>query len=1022
VVCCVVAGCQHHRYAQFDAELGQVEARRVFEPLFAGYAGLDAVLEEVAQRAVVFHLSAAGVAPHVTGVGSEGLDSSLAVFFYDTARGNWLYLEPGQYRVAPMTAEGLRGTDAYLLEPGRVALFRAMPSGRADSEAGVELDIYRFDFLMDAGQMLPVPPLRLTALEGADISATPRPEEDAVLFLHQEEDRKRIYAMGFAGEGAGPLLARQNFDVRYLRQLVGGKLVAAANPEGFYALYEVGDIQATRAASSARGQHLKLTPAEDSARDLPLTRLRPEALQDGWERRTFFAAVPEAGGLRLKLLALPEALGIEEVTALVVAHNPEVNRQRALVAAAVAESALPNLNHWPLINLGLSYEDFLTLFTGLPELGIGESFSRSAVQGMLGLVFPLWERRRDLLLTQAAEHRAGVAEALLEYEINERVTEAAGLFFEAQYLERLLPVKQAWLAQAVRRQQYYETRRAFGEALPLDLLATAQQQEALVSEIGFHQERLGFLKNRLKELTGLPMTMPLELEPARSYFDRLALPPLESLRQVALLNHPALEAVRRDLAQAYFHQQAGAAIRPNAAFSATYALAQRRLNRTVLEPTGSGSEEVTETVARNEETGGLGLSAQLPLAAWRAEDIHQETWGTQIAALELEQEREARRVQTAMEEALLDFTAAQRDHRAKKVLETYLLEKLRVARAVNALGDREASGSGMTPSVLEPIAAETEFLAARANSLKVELDLALRHAKLWREQGLAKRLPEELAALGEGGRLQHADSVWLWRTKTLLADDAAQADFAALLAERPFRRVYVYLYSAAELLADPATAERLRRFIYLASEQGTEIWALLGEPEWLEGDAAPLKLALKRVADFNAAAAAFEPRLAGIKLDIEPHAEPAWDSDRQRRDTLNTRYLELLRVAHETNAGALPLWVDVPVKFFREEHAALLREIEALVSGLTLMCYFDNEAAITKWSGIALDQTALPVEIGLELSDNAPEADSLRAYPRADWDALRERLMAYWGRWDNFAGMALHDFDGVTAYFVKGQP
>ena len=61
------------------------------------------------------------------------------------------------------------------------------------------------------------------------------------------------------------------------------------------------------------------------------------------------------------------------------------------------------------------------------------------------------------------------------------------------------------------------------------------------------------------------------------------------------------------------------------------------------------------------------------LASVKAKRIHNELWAEVISSRRLTQDMEVRRVKTAMEEAYVDFRAAQRDLTAKRSSRSYFL-------------------------------------------------------------------------------------------------------------------------------------------------------------------------------------------------------------------------------------------------------------------------------------------------------------------------------------------------------------
>ncbi|MEQ1932219.1 MAG: hypothetical protein ABL957_17040, partial [Parvularculaceae bacterium] len=297
-----------------------------------------------------------------------------------------------------------------------------------------------------------------------------------------------------------------------------------------------------------------------------------------------------------------------------------------------------------------------------------------------------------------------------------------------------------------------------------------------------------------------------------------------------------------------------------------------------------------------------------------------------------------------------------------------------------------------------------------------EMDLGIRLAQVAREMGDRRTL---LAALDSHAQEQTSrlrPAVWLWNTRAVLATDDALDTAVARLHDERARRVYVYLMDEAKLLDTRSSRERLTQFVGLCAQWDIEVFALLGEPEWIAGNNTDaITRAVKRIKDYNAGLGAFEPRLAGIKLDLEPHSLPAWEQGGDARAAIESNWLNLLTTAREGLADALPLWADLPVKFFHPEEKPLLDRVTELIDGATLMDYFNAETPITTWADSSLrvfDEK--PLEIGLELSPRAPAEDSLAAWTPDRVGALRKTLNETLAAHGNFAGLALHDYEALT--------
>ena len=138
-----------------------------------------------------------------------------------------------------------------------------------------------------------------------------------------------------------------------------------------------------------------------------------------------------------------------------------------------------------------------------------------------------------------------------------------------------------------------------------------------------------------------------------------------------------------------------------------------------------------------------------------------------------------------------------------------------------------------------------------------------------------------------------------------------------------------------------------------------------------------------------------------------------------RREALESSYRNLLETARSELAGGLPLWADLPTKFFREEEAGLLRDLRNILDGATVMSYFSNEDTILRWSEIALDAFEKPLEIGIEFSATAPSENTVAAWSDERVEAFEDTIYEKFGQHEHYAGMAFHDFGALVAFSTR---
>ncbi len=1018
----VLAGCQTPSKQEFDQREAAVDLRRLYEPLASTDPELLDRLDSLDATHVAFELSPAGAAQLPYALPDDVLWSDQRAVFYRVdgdAGPEWFYFSGATLRVEPIVQPFAPGGELVPGPDGGFAIYRSVPVRKGGVVRTGDLDLFRYDFVLSAeGKIEAAGVHRVTAEPGPDLQPVALGGIDRVVYVHQEDDAPHELRIGDSQGGpARPLFNGQNFDAILPALLSDGRLVFLSDQLGYYSLFQLADAEGyVRALDSAPAAdpaaapdwHALVRPVEYP---LPTPRAK---------RGIFVASVPKNGRLVPALLRVPDALDLATIARLVEAHNPSVNELRTRYAAALIGAARYKLNNWPKLDLGISFDDRVQIFDNAPTLFPGDTLTQHALTLFMGIAQPLLNFKQNHALTEGALKDAETAQHRLDAEINERTTEAAELYFEASHLARQIDLESAQLALTEVRANYYRTLRTKGESTRLQLMAVQQVAEGITSERAFHGERLAFLHSRLKEVMGLPSDLQFSLAPARFDFREYALPPLEQAVTRALANHPALLAAKSATASAFYQQSAGPEIRPRAGLSGNY----QRLDQDYE----LGSVAGTSSQSNVREMATLALTGEVPLASWRARRLHTGFWTEMTSALRLSEEAEARRVRSAVEEASLDFRAAQRDFDAKTATQAFQLEKLRVARLHKEIGPPGAPIAFLRPpdepgaieetlgtGVLAPLSAEFEYVRAIDRRSAVEADLGRRLARVAREMGDRRVILDALESHADAKLARNRPAVWMWNSREVLASDETLDAAVETLRSQRARRVYVYLLDQGALLTDRTTRERLTQFIELCAQRNIETWALLGEPEWITGNCTEcVTQAVARVREFNARFGDLEPKLAGIKLDLEPHSQPGWNEGGDARATLEANWFNLLQSARNANIDALPLWADLPVKFFRSEEKALLDRAVGLLDGATLMDYFNAENPIKQWADSSLRAFDKPLEIGLELSPKAPAEDTLAAWTPDRVQALRNTLNEFLAGHGNFAGLALHDYEALN--------
>ena len=995
LVLSICSGCHTREFSRFDYEMDNANGRQLYAPMVAGQEALLRTLQHVDHRPLIFTLGPDHCELQNIPFSEEHLlDESKAIFFQvptKTAGAYDLhYFNPRTLKLealitggAPLTTEDRPLSDLVVSEPGRMLLFRSIVNRTTMFSQSCNRSLFRFEFTVTAdGKPIPAGQQRLTADNGLDLMPEPDPLSQQIIYLHRDDDSTKVHRLmkiGFADEEPQPMFAEQEFDILYPRRLSDGRLIFSANPEGYYRQYQL--------VRQGENQPVTFKPLETPLPD------------DAVGSKVLLATMPNGGKFTPTLITLPESYNLQTICALVSAYNPQINKQRALLAAALIETGQARLANWPSLTWGLFYTPVVGIFLDDPVVSSGDFLAEGISRGLLGLVQPIFDFSHNKAMEKAQCWRAEMTRDALLNEENERLAEAAELYFEAQYLQRMLAVNQQLLAAMDERLEYLLKRRAHSEATLAHLLAAEQTTDRLQADSSLNVQRLAFLQNRLKQVCGLPEASRFSLADESYMFQDYTLEPLGKMRATALLHHPNLKAAKASLARAFFLGRSGAGQRPTAYLGATY---------------GQSREEFSDAV---DDYLTLTINGKYPLGSMKSKKLHSSYWNETIQALKIERQAQQRIVAISLEETYMNFRAAQGDLHAKESALLYQLEKLRVAR-LNKAYRKEKQSDISTPR--PEIAARLDFLGQKAKVFEAEMELGKQFTRVWRELGLSARLSNESTKWKYVNFAKEKPATWLWKTQEIVKSDATIRDFIAFAKQNGIRRVYAYLYSDSRLLANRSLQEKMTLFVNFCDRADIEVWGLLGEPEWLEkDDEAALERAISRLTQWQKGLDKLEPRLAGVKLDIEPHSKPEWHKSPELRAKLTKKYLRLIGSARKNLDGIVPLWVDVPVQFFRPENAALLSSLATQVDGATLMCYFANPEQITKEAKSALTKLPLAMEIGIEFSSKAPATDSLADLPLGEFNKFRNNIMEALRPLENFSGLAYHDFQALKRYVIE---
>ena len=773
-----------------------------------------------------------------------------------------------------------------------------------------------------------------------------------------------------------------------------------------------GAVYEVVASDGARGLWLADESGAKPLAGVPAEARQPQALpdgrvaflarrNDGWARFAFdFTAEPlplssaplpaeprlrpalrprDDGQSDALLLRIPARLDLAAALALVEAQDPAINRARALLAVSLVEARQTRLARYPTLAVGL----FHTPITGIlvdNNTFTGDYLSEGLSRGIIGLVQPLLDFGRNAQLEAAALERVQVAADSLAEEIQRRRAEAATHALSAER-HRDLVIRHSERERRWRERLVLAERRAAAGEATTTAVADAERGLALASSaVATQRELARFHHAQLLRRCGLDERIAIDVSSGAEAWSDLTLPGLDALVVGALIERPRLRAARRELAVAFHVARAGAELRPSLALQAQYGQTRDR------------------SFSATDDYVSLGLSGELPLGAPRAAGLHRERSLALATALRAAEEAEAEAVAREVETTWIALQRARGEYAAGRDEAAAADDRLRVLRLRAEQGADAAAADAESVAAQACVQAETTALA-RELGWEVGTRLIAVLAAAGRVHEIAPRLAELTATHAAATRT----ATWLWRTADIQPGGPALAAVQDAAGRWQLGRVALFMGGADDPFAAPLARAGLERFASRLARQDITLWALLGDPAWFDADDAAVTAELERVAIL-----AGRGQVAGLELDLEPHALPGWD-DPVQRPLLAARCVALVALARRTLPAGVPLWLDAPPSLLAEFGSDLAVHLDGVVA----MCYAASPTAVAEAARAVAAGWPKRYALAVELTPTA-EGAHLAALDDTALQALLSDL-----RRDHagarFAGIALHDLDALAA-------
>lgn len=461
-----------------------------------------------------------------------------------------------------------------------------------------------------------------------------------------------------------------------------------------------------------------------------LIALGPPGARTAWrldprtgERHPWTEALPARPGADLILgvdddlapsvLRLPTQLDLATLLALTEARDPGINRRRALLAAALAESGQLHMTPMPSLHLGFDYTPVDGLLVD-PVGAVGDVLAVGLMRGVVGLVQPLFDIPRRRAAAAAGTIRVAIAADLLHEEIQEHVAEAAEDWCFFQYYTERLALDQALVDNADRTITRIQHQRSAGGAAQAELLRAHHQRTAAAAALDDSERRRDTFRDRLRRRCGIATGSAFDIIAVTVPVTALEVPPQAVVERTALLNRPHLIAARRVAEETFYIGEANA-------------------------PGWSGGPGVTYGQVRSDDDGSavtdylsLRLDASIPLRTRGAGRLNAERAAALVAAQRAAADDAAITVRHQASTAWADAHAALAASTASTGERHWRQEQLRVARLWATHGSPDATrfqpASGTD-------AAEYDYMRAAINASERARDAALALVRLGRVMG-----------------------------------------------------------------------------------------------------------------------------------------------------------------------------------------------------------------------------------------------------------------------------------------------
>ncbi|NRA37294.1 MAG: hypothetical protein HRU15_04085, partial [Planctomycetes bacterium] len=606
----LLSACARKDFGELKQQTQSIEQQHLYTDLHssitAGHILLSKVLPEADAEIYVFSLQRNGARRIDKSIHQSDLwKENQALFFRvpsesgkDASADKWYYYQARTMNIIELETD--QYSDSAQRTNNSFTIVRSVAVRHKPTFTQNELDVYTYTFAYDKNLRLrPHSHKRLTAHDGNNILPVLIPGMNRVAYSSTDDSGfSRVMTVSLEGGASTALISNGSVQSSHPRILSDNTLGFTANPDGYFRTYSYNFSSSSITVSSlrAKGSHNG---------DLVITNKK--------------------GSNTPILLHYPQNFDLESILTLVKAQNSSINRYRALLASELIQTRRSKLSVLPSLQFGAYYTPHAKTYGTTAS---GDFLAEGIARGIFGIVQDVFAIPRKLAMSESQLMRSEIVRDSLLDEINIRQAEAAELFFQAQLYQQLSEIDKVLLQIVKQEEQKQAHRQAHGQALSAEIMDEQGNVLAVQKRLYDHQRHLDLALNELKFMCALPMHKSIRLDTGIYQFEKNKIENFESLKRMAVLNHPKIQASRVNLHKAFFDRKAGGGRNPGLSIGAI----------------GGQSYDANNGMNPVDDYITLSINAEVPLGFLKDKRLANSYWSEIDTALKLAQEQQTENI------------------------------------------------------------------------------------------------------------------------------------------------------------------------------------------------------------------------------------------------------------------------------------------------------------------------------------------------------------------------------------------